>query len=105
MVFNRFVCRRLLSGVDARDVPIGFRAAGDWLVGGFMHGGHVGMVRMVFLVCGVVRRDGFMESGHEAVWNSVGHQTVLGGHRRHRHRDFGEHLGAGGSELHSLQGS
>ena len=105
MVFNHVVRRRFLSGVDARDMPIGFWAAGDGMAGGFMHGGHVDMVRMVLLVRGVLRRDGFVESGHEALWNSMGHQTVLGGHRGNRYRDSGEYLGAGGSELHSLQGS
>ena len=105
MVFSRVVRCRLLSGVDARDMQAGFRAAGDRLAGGFMHGGHVDMVRMVFLVRGLLCCDGFVESGHETVRDAMVHQTVLGGHRGNRLRDFGEHLGTCGSELHSLQGS
>ena len=73
MVFGRVVRCRLLSGADARDMQADFRTAGDGLAGGFMHGGHVDMVRMVLLVRGVLRRDGFVESGHEAVWNAMGH--------------------------------
>ena len=105
MVFSRVVRCRLLSGVDARDMQAGFRAAGDGVAGGFMHGGHVDVVRMVLLVRGGFRRDGFVESGHEALRNAMVHQTILGGHRWNRLRDFGEHLGACGSELHSIQGS
>ena len=105
MVFRRVVCGRVLSGVDARDMQAGFRTAGDGLAGGFVHGGHVDMVRMVFLVRGLLCRDGFVESGHETVRYAMVHQTILGGHRWNRLRDFGEHLGACGSELHSIQGS
>ena len=105
MVFHHVVRRRFLSGVDARDMPISFRATGDGLAGGFMHGGHVDVVRMVFLVRGGFRRDGFVESGHEALRNAMVHQAVLGGYRRNRLRDCGERLGACGSELHSLQRS
>ena len=105
MVFRRVVRHRLFSGVDARDMQAGFRTAGDGLAGGFVHGGHVDMVRMVFLVRGLLCRDGFVESGHETVRYAMVHQTILGGHRWNRLRDFGEHLGACGSELHSIQGS
>ena len=105
MVFRRVVRRRVLSGVDARDLQAGFRASGDWLAGGFLHSGHVGMVRMVFLVRVGIRRDGFVEFGHEIVWKTMGHSSLLGGHRRNRFRDFGEHLGTRGGELHSIQGS
>ena len=104
-VFHHVVRCRFLSGVDARDMPISFRASGDGVAGRFMHGGHVDMVRMVFLVRGGFRCDGCVESGHEALRNAMVHQTVLGRHRRNRLRDCGERLGACGGELHSLQGS
>ena len=102
MVFHHVVRCRFLSGVDARDMQAGFWAAGDGLAGGFMHGSHVDMVRMVLLVRGGFRRDGFVESGHEALRYAMVHQTVLGGYRRNRLRDCGERLGASGGELHSL---
>ena len=105
MVFHHVVRRRFLSGADARDMPISFRATGDGVAGRFMHGRHVDMVRMVLLVRGGFRRDGFVESVHEAVRYAMVHQAVLGGHRGNRLRDCGECLGACGSELHSLQGS
>ena len=105
MVFHHVVRCRFLSGVDARDMPISFRATGDGLAGGFMHGGHVDVVRMVFLVRGGFRRDGFVESGHEALRNAMVHQAVLGGYRRNRLRDCGERLGACGGKSNTLQGS
>ena len=75
------------------------------MAGGFVYSGHVDMVRMVLLVRGGLRRNGFMESGHETVRNFVVHQAVLGGHRWYRLRDFGEHRGTRGGELQSIQGS
>ena len=105
MVFCRVVRRRVLSGIDARDMQAGFRAAGDGMASGFLHGSHVGMVRMVLLGRVGVRRDGFVESGHEIVWKTMGHPSVLGGHCWNCIRDCGEHLGACGGELHPLQGS
>ncbi len=94
MVFRRIVRCRLLSGVDARDMQAGFRATGDWLAGGFMHSGHVDMVRMVLLVRGGIRGVGFVEFGDEIVWKAMGHPSILGGHRRNRLRASGKHLGA-----------
>ena len=102
MVFCHVVRRRVLSGIDACDLQAGFRAAGDGMASGFLHGSHVGMVRMVLLVRVGVRRDGFVESGHEIVWKTMGHPSVLGGYRRNRFRDCGEYLGACVGELHPL---